>query len=147
MTEEKDCKSCDTCEHEYKHKRTPGEVWAKVKKPGCPVPSCLWPETHCNDCTAQLAQVYDKGHSAGYAKGTHDERGYAAQYESQQPKPKPAMTVEKWWDTRSNVCYIGTGWKQSPCFRKSFCGVCPAKRAAENYIKLNQGCIVTKEGS
>ncbi len=117
-------------------KETQGEEWAKSigitqGKFECPIwtdtkQACV-PGLCCHDCRPMIAKAYDFGHSTGYAKGIHDERGYAAQYESQQPEPKPAMTAEEWWSNAS------VGVRSS------------AFVAIGNYRKLNVDCIITKE--
>lgn len=55
----------------------------------------------CEQCRLIVALAYDQGHADGYKNGVHDEAGYTAQFESQQPKPEPAMTAEEWWAHRS----------------------------------------------
>ena len=126
-----DCQSCDMCKHEYeaKHVPTPGEEWAGLQRwfnNKCVVREhCL--RVKCSDCRHLIAAVYDIGDSNGYARGIRDERGYAAQLESQNPKPEPAMTAEEWWCER-HMAYCNSGSVDS---------------AIRDFIKLNKGRIIT----
>ncbi len=150
-----ECGSCDLCRHVFEAKGTQGEEWAESigitqGKFECPIwtdtkQACV-PGLCCHDCRPIIAKAYDIGDSNGYARGMRDERAHAAQYKSQQPEPKPAMTVAEWWDAkRKNTCFTGDSFNESSCYQKGFCRVCPVKRAIANYLEQNVGCTITKE--
>ena len=143
-----DCQSCDMCEHEFEAKPeplTPGEEWVRegsVTSGGCclsgmDLPVCEG-RVYCHICKPHLAEVYDIGDSNGYARGTHDERAHAAQYEALKNKPKPAMSAEEWWKASSIDCM------RTDC-RGCTCKQCHklAEQAVESYRKLNKGRIIT----
>ncbi len=144
-----DCKSCDTCKHEFEAKpkpRTAGEKWAE--RDCCEL---FDDSKHCKDgicsqCSPKLAQAYNIGDSAGYARGTYDERARRAHYEvmKNKHKPKPAMTVEDWWNWRVGFCTYCEHWDSCPVSSDRYVK-CKAKtlKALANYRNVNQGRIIT----
>ncbi len=144
-----DLKSCDTCNHEYEPKPTPGQVWVgKGTETYCVLGARRYDcdarlAESCCSCESKLAKAWDVGHGMGCIKGAEDERCYTEQWKNENPKPKPAMGMVGWLHSPDRLLWgraadgISCGGEDINDYRM----LC--ERIINNYRKLNKGRVIT----